>query len=63
VTAPAAPQPRIPDTVLTEAATALDTYRLITPPDQWTPHGAAAWTLAELAAAGWEIRPATEEAP
>lgn len=53
--------PRIPDAALTDAATALDTHRLITPPHEWTPLDAAAYALGELVAAGWEIRPATEE--
>lgn len=53
--------PRIPDAALTDAALALDTHRLITPPHEWTPLDAAAYALAELAAAGWAIVPATEK--
>lgn len=60
MTAP--PAPRIPDAALTDAATALDAHRMTTPPDEWTPLDAAAYALAELAAAGWAIVPATEEA-
>lgn len=48
----------IPAAALATVAAGLDDYRLNTPTDQQTPHGAAERALEYLASDGWAITPA-----
>lgn len=52
--------PTLPGAIATMAA-ALDTYRLTTPAEQQTPHGAAQQIAADLAASGWVLHLAGED--
>lgn len=46
----------IPPAAVAVIAAALDDYRLTTPTDTQTPHGAAQQAARYLASSGWEIR-------
>lgn len=44
-----------PPAALAALAAGLDEYRLITPPEQYTPDAAARYAAAELVASGWAV--------
>ncbi|HEX5567686.1 MAG TPA: hypothetical protein VFY14_12305 [Streptomyces sp.] len=50
----------IPPAAIAAIAQALDTYRLLMPPDTQNPAEAAEYVAAVLPNAGWTIRPADE---
>ena len=47
--------PAIPAAAIAVIAAAIEDYRLTTPPDRQTPHGAAALAAKELATSGWGL--------
>lgn len=50
----------IPEAVVHDLEAALDDYRLVTPPEEQTPHGAARYQAEHLAGCGWVVVPAPD---